>query len=117
MMLSDLNRLAAEIVPSQGWDALQLTLGAVCAFLCHMERAWSQPIQTSAITCSVKWFSVRIGQVANWALFAMALALVDDAVLPPPTPPRTLLMIFLVIAIGRQVAGLHTAWEGRTASN
>lgn len=116
-MLSDLNRFAAEMVPSQGWDALQLILGAACAFMCHMERAWSQMFQTSAIKCSVKWFSVRVGQVANWALFVLALALVYDAVLPPPTPPRTLLMIFLVIAIGRQVAGLHTAWERRSRTN
>lgn len=110
-MLANLNTFVASYVPAYAWDVLQFILGMTCATLAFISRGWSTKIQTGSIHCNVKWTTVRIGQVSNWAKLALSLFMAFDALAPGPAPARTIMLTWVLVVIGGQIASVHTGWE------
>lgn len=95
MMLADFNAQVGMLLPSWIWDWLQVTLGLSVAFGSLMQRAFSSRFSTSAITCTVDAITTRIAQTALAVIGTVALLVALDGLLPPPAPPRSLVVIFL----------------------
>lgn len=103
MMLADFNREIGMLLPSWIWDWLQVTFGFGVAFGSLMQRAFSARFSTSAITCTFDAITTRIAQAALAIIGTVALLVAIDGLLPPPAPPRSLVVIFLAAYFAIQI--------------
>lgn len=113
-MLTDLNAYLGSHISAFWWDAAQFVLGVTCILLILLERRYGARYQTSLAkdSCAVKWMSIRAGQIGGIGILGgLAVLVTVDALTPPPSPPRTMVVMFLLAIVLKQLGSVHSAYE------
>lgn len=92
-MLRDINESAGAVMPAGAWDVLQLVAGLWIFIGVLLQRRASPRFQRSSIICVGDAFTVLAGQIGLAMIGVIGALLVIDALLPPPSPPRTLIVL------------------------
>lgn len=95
MILAEFNREIGAFLPPWIWDYLQIFFGVSVTTGTIIQKAFSERFSTAAITCTVDAITTRLAQAALAIIGTIAFAVALDGFMPPPAPPRSLVVIFL----------------------
>ena len=93
-MLRDLNEAVSGVMPAGFWDGAQLVVGIWIFIGVLFQRRASPRFQRANIICTGDAITVLAGQTGLAIIGLLGVVLALDAMLPPPAPPRTLIVCF-----------------------
>ena len=102
-LLTEMNNALATVLPIWIWDYLQVFFGFAVAWGTLVQRTYGNRFKTSTITCTADSITTRIGQVALSVIGTLAFVVALDGWLPPASPPRSFLVVFLASYFAVQV--------------
>lgn len=111
-LLGEMDMSVAMIFPSWIWDYLQVFFGLAVAWGTMVQRVHGGRFKTSGITCSADSITTRAGQVALSIIGTLAFVVALDGALPPQSPPRSFVVIFLASYFFVQLRIIYLTFAG-----
>lgn len=94
-LLGEMNMAVETVLPHWIWDYLQVFFGLAVAWGTLVQRVHGGRFKTSGITCTADSITTRMGQIALSVIGTLAFVVALDGWLPPSSPPRSFLVVFL----------------------
>lgn len=112
-MITEINAAVGGIIPSSFWDISQFIIGTLCFVLLFIERRFNKRYLTYVRKSAdpIKRFFVWCGQLSVGLAGALSIAIVVDVITPPESPPRTVIVAFMVMLCLRQLSTCYAAYE------
>lgn len=100
------------MLPAGLWDFLEITLGAIVLLGVMVQRRFSEKFNWSSSCCSVDSLFILLGQVGIVGVGTLAALVMVDGLWPGNAPPRTFVVLFLLVYAAIQARTFYQAITG-----
>lgn len=106
-MITAVNSWISSLLPAEAWDYLEFFVGLALITLSALQRRFSKNLQVESITCWADWITTRLAHNCLVGLIILGAMLMADAMQPGLAPPRSIVIIGLMLICGVQLRVLH----------
>lgn len=100
------------MLPAGLWDFLEIVLGAIVLIGVVVQRRFSEKFNWSSSCCSVDSVFILLGQVGIVGVGTLAALVLVDGLWPGNAPPRTFVVLFLLVYAAIQARTFYQAIAG-----